>query len=73
MREKVIDIIACQLGVSADEIRSDTLLEDLYADEFDIVDIVMSIEDEFDFSLTDEEISSVKTAGDIIRAVEKKM
>ena len=47
--EKVQKILAEQLELDADEITMDSsLVEDLGIDSLDFVDIVMSLEDEFD-------------------------
>lgn len=46
--EKVAEILSEQLGIDADKISMDSLLEeDLDADSLDAIDVVMSIEDEF--------------------------
>ena len=70
MFEKVRAIIAYQLNVEESEITPDTTMEELGADSLDMVDIVMSIEDEFDFSISDEVFHTIKTAGDFAKAVE---
>jgi len=70
MFEKVRAIIAYQLNVEESEITPDTIMEELGADSLDMVDIVMSIEDEFNFSISDEVFHTINTAGDFAKAVE---
>ncbi len=68
--ERVKGIVAEQLGVSVDEISTDSsFIDDLGADSLDTVELVMSLEEEFDIEISDEEaenISTVQTAIDYI-------
>ena len=69
--EKVKAILAEQFDVDENKITADTdLQEDLGADSLDVVDLLMSIEDEFDVEVPDEEIENIKTVGDIVKYVE---
>ena len=55
--EKVKVILAEQFDVDEDSLQNDTdLQDDLGADSLDVVDLLMSIEDEFDIEIPDEEI-----------------
>lgn len=70
--EKVKDIIANQLGVSADDIKSETRLqEDLHADSLDTVELVMAAEEEFGVEIEDEVVLTFKTVGDVVGYIEK--
>ncbi|MFA5527470.1 MAG: acyl carrier protein [Peptostreptococcales bacterium] len=75
MFEKVRDIIADQLGVDEpSSITSSTsLMKDLEADSLDAVEIIMAIEDEFDFEVPDEDAEKFSTVGDIVKYVEEKI
>lgn len=69
--EKIVEILAEQLSVDPDKITMDSLLEeDLDADSLDAIDIVMSIEDEFQIEVPDEVIANMKSVGDIVNFVE---
>ncbi len=69
--EKLKEIIAEQLEVEDDAITMEAeLVEDLGADSLDLVDLVMSIEDEFDVEVPDEAIENIKTIGDAVRFIE---
>lgn len=62
--EKVKAILAEQFDVEEDKITADTdLQEDLGADSLDVVDLLMSIEDEFEVEVPDEEIENIKKIG----------
>ena len=47
-------------------------IEDLKKDSMDIVEMMMEMEDEFDFSLPDEEYQSIRTVGDLIRRIREQ-
>ena len=70
--EKLKDIIAEQLSVEADEVNMDSnIQDDLGADSLDVVDLITTIEDEFDISTPDEAVEEIKTVGDIVNYIEK--
>jgi acyl carrier protein len=62
IEQKVKAIIAENLGVSEDEIKStSSFIEDLGADSLDIVELVMQMEEEFEVEIPDEEAENIKT------------
>ena len=71
--EKVRDILADQLDLEEDSITMDSIfIEDLGADSLDLVDLVMSLEDEFGLEVPDDAIETMKTVGDVVRYIESK-
>ncbi len=69
--DKVIAIIAEQLGIDEEEITSETnLLKDLEADSLDAVEIIMAMEDEFDMEIPDEDAEQLTCVSDIVRYIE---
>ena len=69
--EEVKAILAEQFNVEEDKITADTdLQEDLGADSLDVVDLLMSIEDEFEVEVPDEEIENIKTVGSLVSYIE---
>ena len=69
--EKVKAILAEQFDVEEDKITAATdLQEDLGADSLDVVDLLMSIEDEFEVEVPDEEIENIKTVGSLVSYIE---
>ncbi len=69
--EKLKGIVADQLGVEEDKVVLDaSITEDLGADSLDVVDLVMSIEEEFDIEIPDEAVEDIKTIGDIVKYIE---
>ena len=69
--EKVISILSDQFDVDETSITPDTLIaDDLGADSLDVVDLVMSIEDEFEIEIPDEEAEKFVTIKDILDYLE---
>ena len=69
--EKLKAILAEQFDVDEEKITKDTdLQEDLGADSLDVVDLLMSIEDEFEIEVPDDEIENLKTVGAIVNYIE---
>lgn len=72
--DRVRDILAEQLDIGEDIITMDSsIVDDLGADSLDIVDLVMSLEDEFDTEIPDEAIENIKTVGDIVHYIEENL
>ena len=70
--EKVRKIICDQFDLEEDDVTPETLLEDdLEADSLDLVDLVMSFEDEFQIEVPDEDLENIKTFGDIVKYIEE--
>ena len=70
--EKVAAILAEQLDAEEDAITLDTsLVDDLGADSLDVVDLVMTLEDEFDMEIPDEDITEVRTVGGVVKYLEE--
>ena len=69
--EKVREILVDQLDMDEDAVTMEASIQnDLGADSLDIVDLVMSLEEEFDCEIPDEEIENIKTVGDIVKYIE---
>lgn len=72
--EKVKMILAEQLEVEEDSITTDTdIQDDLGADSLDVVDMVMSLEDEFEIEVPDEDIESLRTVGALVSYIEARV
>ena len=70
--DEVKEILSEQLGISADKIElSSNLAEDLGADSLDVVDLVMTLEDEFDIEIPDEDIEKIHTVGELAHYLEE--
>ncbi len=71
--ERIREIICDQLDLEEDKVTMDSdIMEDFEADSLDVVDIVMSIEDEFGLEVPDDQIENFRTVGDVVRYIEEK-
>ena len=71
--EKVTEILCDKLDVDAEKVTMEaSITDDLGADSLDVVDLVMSLEEEFDVEIPDEEVENIKTVGDIVKYIEDK-
>ncbi len=69
--DKVKEIIANQLSVEVSKLSETTNIgEDLGADSLDLVEILMSLEDEFKISIPDEAIPQIKSIKDVVDFIE---
>ncbi len=72
--EKVKEILCDQLDLDPDEVTLDSnIVDDFGADSLDLVDFVMSLEDEFDKEIPDEDIENIKTVGDVVSYIENSL
>lgn len=73
LEARVTELIVEQLGISSEEaVASASFLDDLGADSLDIVELVMSLEEEFDIEIPDEDAEKIQTIGDAITYVKEK-
>ena len=73
VQERVIDIVASQLGVSKEQITAETsFINDLGADSLDTVELVMAFEEEFSVEVPDEDAEKLQSVGDVIKYIEEK-
>ncbi len=69
--EKVRDALAQQFEMDPDNITPETnLIDDLGADSLDVVELIMSLEDEFGISISDEDAAQLYTVGRIVDYLE---
>jgi len=73
VEEKVKNIIIEQLNVDAEAVSKDaSFIEDLGADSLDIVELVMTMEEEFDMEIPDEDAEKIKSVGDVVNYVQTR-
>lgn len=66
MLEKIREIVAEQMNLDISGIREDTSFkDDLGADSLDLFEVVMSLEEEFDIELPQEEVSNLNTIAEV--------
>ena len=72
--DKVKKLLAEQLNVDAEKITEKSkVIDDLGADSLDVVEMLMTLEDEFNVTVSDEESVNLKTVGDIVKLIDSKL
>ena len=70
--EKLKKIIVDQLGVNEENIEmKSTFVDDLAADSLDIVELVMSIEEEFEIEIADSDAEKIVTVKDVVKYIKE--
>ena len=74
VESRMTGLITEQLGVSKDEVALNaSFLDDLGADSLDIVELVMSMEEEFDVEIPDDDVERLRTIGDAIVYLKERL
>ena len=72
--EKLRELLAEQLEIDEDKITMDTnIVDDLGADSLDVVELLMSLEDEYDITITDDAVRELYTVREVVEFVEKML
>ena len=71
--DKVKEYILMQLPVSGDKITMDArLIDDLGADSANLMMLIMDLESEYDMTVEDDALGTIKTVGDIVNYIESR-
>ena len=72
MFEKVSAMLAEQLGIPQSKVTLESkIVDDLGADSLDVVELLMQLEDETGKTIPDEEVTQIKTVGELVKVLEK--
>lgn len=72
--EKIINIISTQFNLAEEEIGRDTSFsDDLNADSLDLVELIMSLEDEFELEVLDDDVEKITTVGEAENYIKNRM
>lgn len=70
--ETIVNILAKQFEIDPKTITMETnLVDDIGADSLDVVELVMSLEDEYGISISDEDAGNLFTVAQIVDYIEK--
>ena len=70
--DKIKEMIANQLSISVEEVSEEKeIVKHLGADSLDIVEMLMTLEEEYNITIPDEETVDIKTVGDIANVLGK--
>ena len=62
--DKIKDILVDQLGVEEGEVTMEaSFIDDLAADSLDVVELIMTMEEEFGIEIDEEDVESLTTVG----------
>ncbi|MDR1737086.1 MAG: acyl carrier protein [Oscillospiraceae bacterium] len=72
--EKVREILAAQLDVDVEKITAETnIAEELGADSLDLVELMMSVEEEFDITIEEDRVQGFKTVADVANYIDSAL
>ena len=72
VEERVIEIVANQLGVDKEKVTRDSaFVNDLGADSLDFVELVMELEEEFNIDIPEDALDSIETVGQVIDFIQE--
>ena len=70
--DQVKKILSEQFDVDVNELTENTNIEtDLGADSVEVIDLLMSLEDEFQLEIPDEAIDEIRTVADLVAYIEE--
>ncbi len=64
--EKVAETVAETMNVDAEDLSLDTTFESLSADSLDLIELVTALEEDFDTSIDDDQLTSIRSIGDAV-------
>ena len=71
MFEEVAKVLAEQLNIPQDKIKAESdIVKDLGADSLDVVELLMTLEDNTGKTIPEERVTDVKTVGDVVKLLE---
>lgn len=74
IEQRIRPLIAEQLGVEESKVtRNASFVDDLNADSLDLVEMVMSLEEEFKIEISDEDAEKIHTVGDAVDFIQEHM
>ena len=74
LEKEVIDIIVEQLGVEADDVKLEkSFVEDLNADSLDLTELIMTFEDRFKCTISEEDAEKLKTVKDAVEYIQNNV
>ena len=72
MFDKIAEMLAEQLGIAKSKVTLESrIIEDLGADSLDVVELLMTLEDETGKTIPDDQVTTIKTVGDLVNVLEK--
>ena len=71
--DRLKKIVIEQLGVDEAEVTPEaSFVDDLNADSLDLVELIMSLEEEFGTEISDEDAERIRTVGDAVEYIDER-
>ncbi len=71
MFEQIVAMLSEQLGVAKEDITLESnIVKDLGADSLDVVELLMALEENTGKTIPEEQVSDIKTVGDLVKILE---
>ncbi len=71
--DKVKEMLVEKLGVAPEKVTLESeIIKDLGADSLDVVEMLLSLEENFNITVTDEQTENIKTVKDIVDIIDNK-
>ena len=71
--QKIIEIIQESQGEHCVVTKELSLKDDLKADSVDLMEFILTVEDEFNIEISDEDIDSLNNVSDVVACVQKNL
>ena len=72
--ERVSNVVVAKLHIPANRVtQAASFIDDLAATSLDVVETIMSLEDEFGIEISDRDAEKLQTVGDVIALIETKV
>ena len=71
--EKIVEIIQESRGEECQVSQTLSLKDDLQADSVDLMEFILTVEDEFGIEISDEDIDELKNVSDVVACVQKNL
>lgn len=72
--DKIKDMLEKQLGIDKSKITEDSdIIKDIGADSLDIVEFLMDAENEWGFTIEEEDVKNLHTIGDVVKYIESRI